>query len=43
MKNRNSLDKKPQNPTNSKNKKDKALPWWVEILFVQIGLPDKHL
>ncbi len=28
---------------NSKRKKDKALPWWVELLFVQIGLPDKFL
>ena len=26
---------------NSKRKKD--LPWWVELLFVQIGLPDKLL
>ena len=25
------------------NKKDKPLPWWVELLFVQIGLPDKWL
>ena len=24
-------------------KKDKDLPWWVELLFVQIGLPDKLL
>ena len=28
---------------NSKNKNDKSLPWWVELLFVQIGLPDKWL
>ncbi len=28
---------------NSKKKKDKHLPWWVELLFVQIGLPDKLL
>ena len=28
---------------NSKKKKDKNLPWWVELLFVQIGLPDKLL
>ena len=26
-----------------KKKKDKELPWWVELLFVQIGLPDKLL
>ena len=25
------------------NKKEKPLPWWVELLFVQIGLPDKLL
>ena len=29
--------------TNSKKKEDKKLPWWVEFLFVQIGLPDKLL
>ena len=29
--------------TNSNNKKGKSLPWWVELLFVQIGLPDKLL
>ena len=28
---------------NSKKKKYKDLPWWVELLFVQIGLPDKYL
>ena len=28
---------------NLKKKKDKDLPWWVEFLFVQIGLPDKLL
>ena len=27
----------------SKKKKDKDLPWWVELLFVQLGLPDKLL
>ena len=25
---------------NLKKRKDKDLPWWVELLFVQIGLPD---
>ena len=28
---------------NSKKKNNKDLPWWVEVLFVQIGLPDKLL
>ena len=28
---------------NSFKKIDKDLPWWVEFLFVQIGLPDKWL
>ena len=27
----------------SKKKRNKDLPWWVELLFVQIGLPDKLL
>ena len=35
--------KKMNTAANSKNKKDKSLPWWVELLFVQIGLPDKLL
>ena len=30
-------------PENSKKNKGKDLPWWVELLFVQIGLPDKLL
>ena len=35
---------KKMNPSkNSKKKKDKDLPWWVELLFVQVGLPDKLL
>ena len=36
-------NKKVKASTNSINKKDKSLPWWVELLFVQIGLPDKWL
>ena len=28
---------------NSKSKKVNDLPWWVELLFGQIGLPDKLL
>ena len=35
--------KKMNNYENSRKKKDKNLPWWVELLFVQIGLPDKLL
>ena len=27
----------------SKKRNNKDLPWWVELLFVQIGLPDKLL
>ena len=40
MKNQNLEAKKTL--SNSKNQK-KELPWWVELLFVQIGLPDKYL
>ena len=28
---------------NSKKKKNKDLPWWVELFFVQIGLPEPLL
>ena len=35
--------KKMNTTENQKKKKDKKLPWWVELLFVQIGLPDKLL
>ena len=34
---------KMNNSKNFKKKADKNLPWWVELLFVQIGLPDKLL
>jgi len=34
---------KMNNSENFKKKTDKNLPWWVELLFVQIGLPDKLL
>ena len=37
------LDKKMNNSENQKKKKDKSLPWWVEFLFVQVGLPDNLL
>ena len=35
--------KKMNTYKNSGKRKDKNLPWWVELLFVQIGLPDKFL
>ncbi len=34
---------KMNNSQNTKKNKNKNLPWWVELLFVQIGLPDKLL
>ena len=41
--NQNHEHKKMNSSQISKKKKDKYLPWWVELLFVQIGLPDKFL
>ena len=43
LKNQNYEAKKMNTSSNLKKKKDKELPWWVELLFVQIGLPDKFL
>ena len=43
FRNQNFEAKKMNTSTNSNKKKDKNLPWWVELLFVQIGLPDKFL
>ena len=43
IKNPNFERKKLKDSRNSNNYKDKPLPWWVELLFVQIGLPDKWL
>jgi len=43
VKNQNYEAKKMNTSENLKRKKDKDLPWWVELLFVQIGLPDKLL
>jgi len=43
LKNQNYEVKKMNTSSNLKKKKDKELPWWVELLFVQIGLPDKFL
>ena len=43
IRNQNHEAKKMNNYEDSKKKKDRDLPWWVELLFVQIGLPDKLL
>ena len=43
VRNQNYEAKKMNTSSNLKKKKDKQLPWWVELLFVQIGLPDKLL
>ena len=43
LKKQNYEAKKMNTSSNLKKKKDKKLPWWVELLFVQIGLPDKLL
>ena len=40
-KNQNYAAKKMNSSEKIKKKKD--LPWWVELLFVQMGLPDKLL
>ncbi len=41
--NQNHEVKKMNTSGNSKKKKNRDLPWWVELLFVQIGLPDRLL
>ena len=41
--NQNYASKKMNISENPKKNKDKDLPWWVELLFVQIGLPDNLL
>ena len=43
LRNQNYEAKKMNTSKNLIKKKDKDLPWWVELLFVQIGLPDKLL
>jgi len=43
FRNQNFEAKKMNKYPNSNKKKDKNLPWWVELLFVQIGFPDKLL
>ena len=41
--NQNYESNKMSSSENFKKKNSKDLPWWVELLFVQIGLPDKFL
>ena len=36
-------ERKKRNTSKSNQINQKRLPWWVELLFVQIGLPDKWL
>ena len=36
-------ERKKRNPSKSIQINEKRLPWWVELLFVQVGLPDKWL
>jgi len=43
VRNQNYEAKKMNTSEKFKKKKDKDLPWWVELLLVQIGLPDKLL
>ena len=43
VRNQNYEAKKMNTSENSKKRNHKDLPWWVELLFVQIGLPDKLL
>jgi hypothetical protein len=43
VRNQNYEAKKMNTIEKSKKKKEDELPWWVELLFVQIGLPDKLL
>ena len=35
--------RKKKHASNASIRNNKRLPWWVELLFVQIGLPDKWL
>jgi len=43
FRNQNYEEKKMNTSETLKRKKEKRLPWWVELLFVQIGLPDNLL
>jgi len=43
VRNQNYEAKKMNTSANLNKKKEKNLPWWVELLFVQVGLQDKLL
>ena len=43
VRNQNYEARKMNTSENRNKKRNKDLPWWVELLFVQIGLPDKLL
>ena len=43
IRNQNYETKKMNSSEKSKKKSNKNLPWWVELLFIQIGLPDNLL
>ena len=43
VRNQDYQDKTMNNSQKQKKSKDKDLPWWVELLFVQVGLPDNLL
>jgi len=43
VRNQNYQDEKMNTSQRQKKKKDNDLPWWVELLFVQVGLPDNLL
>ena len=43
VRNQNYEANKMNSSEKTKGKRNKDLPWWVELLFVQIGLPDKLL
>ena len=43
VRNQNDESNKMNKSQSSKKRNNRDLPWWVELLFVQIGLPDKLL
>ena len=43
VRNQNDQSNKMNKSQSTKKRNNKDLPWWVELLFIQIGLPDKLL